>query len=115
MTEDRRKNYGSVEDPEFFIRLDNHIKKEEEDKQEVMDRMDRIENDLRPLSRMYWAILGSGSVAALLLLTLLYIYQEDKGNLSAMQQAIYRQGLAIERLLASQSAMEKDIDRIERK
>jgi hypothetical protein len=62
---------------------------------EYDDRMTKIEADLRPLSRMYWAIVGSGAVIGAMLALLVFIYLGDRDAAKQMQLAIYEQGTAI--------------------
>lgn len=81
-------------------------------------RMDAIEKDLRPLRALYYAVAGSGVVAAMLLSALLYIYGADKADLKEMQQAIYKQGTVMEKMIQAHQELEKDFrresDRLER-
>jgi hypothetical protein len=115
---DRRDNWPPNTDSEFWARLDKHIALEEErEKQDEARfkagaaRMQEIEKDLRPLKQLYWAVIGSGGVAALLLGTLLFIYRSDKADLKAMQEILYKQGTAIELLIKSHQELEKDMRR----
>lgn len=89
------------------------------------ERMDRIEEDLRPIKKMYWAVLGSATVGVMLLATLIYIYQSDKGEYrearletKELATAIYKQGTVLERLLTTHQALEQDyrrtVDRLDR-
>ena len=98
-----------INDPVFWVRLNNHMQQEEDRFASGDYRMDRIEEDLKPIKKLYNATIGASMVGALLLGTLLYIYHDDKGSLMAMQDAIYKQGIAIERLILSHSELEKDV------
>ena len=79
------------------------------------ERMDRIEKDLRPLNALYYAVLGSGGVAAMLLATLLYIYSSDKADFKSMQEVLYTQGKVLERLMQSHSNLEYSLTRLDQK
>jgi hypothetical protein len=111
---ERRVNWPQEIDPEFWYRLRAHMEQEEMRERLEEDRMEQIEADLRPLKKMYWAVMGSGAVASLLLMTLLFIYSTDREESKAMRELLYKQGNAIERLLQSQDAFRRDMDRIER-
>lgn len=74
-------------------------------------RMARIEEDLRPLKAMYYAVLGCGGVGTFLLMTLLYIYQTDKNDSKQMQEAIYKIATTTEKLVVSHQELEKDYRR----
>lgn len=95
----------------LVVMLTDHIEREEDQFRDGAERMERIEQDLQPIKKMYWALMGSSGVMALLLAVLLYIYAEDKHGAKAMQEAIYKQGVAIERLLVSHTELEKDYRR----
>jgi hypothetical protein len=117
--EERRRHWPTMrDDPEFWLELKNHMAREEDRLKEGETRMDRIEEDLRPIKKMYYALIGSSAIGGFLLMTLLYIYSQDKGDLKDMQQILYRQGTAIEKLLQAHVELEKDFrrefDRIER-
>lgn len=109
-------------DAEFWRRLFLHMTSEENKFLEGSARMDRIEKDLQPIKKMYWAIVGSAGVGAgvgaLLLCLLTYVYIADKSEFKEVQKAILIQGNAIERLLSVQQSMDnshrRDIDRLER-
>jgi hypothetical protein len=122
-TEERREHWPK--DSDFFVRLEKHMLKEEMREEQDgkkfkagEERMDKIEQDLRPLRSMYYAVLGSGGVASLLLMTLLFIYSSDREQAKELQQAIYRQGIAIEKLIHSHTELERDyrrdIERVEK-
>ncbi len=113
---ERREHWPK--DAEFFLKVDRHMmleevrqKVEEEKFKQGEDRMQKIEEDLRPLKSMYYAVLGSAGVGTLLLLTLLYIYTRDRADADVMQQAIYKQGMAIEKLMQSHQELERDYRR----
>lgn len=113
---ERREHWPK--DAEFFQKVDRHMlveelrqKLEEEKFKQGDERMQRIEEDLRPLKSMYYAVLGSAGVGTLLLLTLLYIYTRDRADADVMQQAIYKQGMALEKLMQSHQALERDYRR----
>ncbi len=95
----------------LVMMLTDHIEREENQFKRGEDRMERIEQDLQPIKKMYWALVGSSAVMALLLSTVLYIYSEDKSGARLMQEAIYKQGIAIEKLLQSHTELEKDYRR----
>ncbi len=106
-------------------RLIKHMLVEEEREKAELDkfsageaRMARIEKELQPLNKMYYAVIGSGAVAFFLLATLLFIYKTDRANVDdmrktsdSMQQAIYEQGAAIKMMLQSHQELEKDFRR----
>lgn len=114
----RRLGWPSTLDEDFWIKLYGHMTDENEKFREGTERMDRIEKDLQPIKKMYWAVVGSAGIGTLLLCVLLYIYASDKAEFKDVQKAILLQGAAIERLLISQSMMEqnyrRDFERIER-
>lgn len=98
--------------------LSDHIIKEEANAKAAADRMQRIEEDLRPLKKMYHAVLGAGAVLGLLLATLLFIYQSDKESIGVMQKSIretqdsiLKQGAQMEKLLYMHQELEKDLRR----
>jgi hypothetical protein len=98
--------------------LADHIAKEEANAAANAERMERIEADLRPLRAMYYAVIGAGGVASMLLATLLYIYTADKGAITEMQmsirqaqEAIIKQGGAMEKLLLMHQELERDVRR----
>ncbi len=102
----------------FFDRLHLHMVKEEEREQADAEkfergeaRMERIEEDLRPLNKMYWAVMGSTVVGTALIGLLIFIYQNDRSDVKAMQDAIYKQGTNIEKLIQSHQELEKDMRR----
>jgi sensor c-di-GMP phosphodiesterase-like protein len=120
---ERREHWPK--DNDFFTRLERHMIAEELRENAENDkfsagekRMEQIERDLRPLRSMYHAVIGSGGVAALLLATVLFIYNNDREQTKELQQAIYRQGVAIERLILSHAELERDyrrdIERVEK-
>ena len=115
---DRRLSWPPGVTPEFWQQLQNHMIKEEVREQMDANRLDTIEKDLQPLKKMYWAVLGSGGVLGFLLMTLLFVYTEDRDTIKSMQAALYKQGTAIEKLILSHGELEKDyrrdIERIER-
>lgn len=98
--------------------LQNHIDWEEKNSKITNERMERLEQELHPLKKMYFAVVGAGSVLSLLLATLLYIYDSDKRNADAMQKsiretqdAIIRQGAALEKMLYMHQELERDLRR----
>ncbi len=126
--EERRLGYAEIT-PEFFDSISNHMALEEQKFREGSDRMERIEADLQPIKKMYWAISGSALVGAVLLALLIYVYVSDKGDyregFKVLQQAIIVQGEAvkvqgegIKELMVSQKNLEasyhRDVERIER-
>lgn len=122
-TPERRAGWPHGVPPEFWTELMNHMGGEEEKFRICEERMARIEEDLRPIKKMYWAVIGSASVGILLLASLLYIYQSDKseyreGRMETRELAssIYKQGIVLERLFTSHTLLEQDyrrtIDRI---
>jgi hypothetical protein len=118
MSEERRQNWPTSVDTEFWQRLNNHMLKEELREKMDANRLDAIESDLQPLKKMYWAVIGSGGVLGFLLMTLLFIYNADRETIKGMQEILYKQGTAIEKLIQSHGELEKDyrrdIERIER-
>lgn len=114
--EERRQFWPK--DPEFFVKLEQHMLLEEQREaegdrkfEEGAERMAKIEEDLQPLKKMYYAVVGSGSVMVLLLGTLLFIYGEDKERLMRMQEVLYKQGTAIEVLIKAHETLENRADR----
>ena len=114
--DERRKHWPK--DSAFFTKVERHIAEEEErllleaERRKVGDeRMDRIEQDLRPLNRLYWAVMGSGGVGAMLLAVLLFIYSDDRDTQKMMQDLLYKQGVAIEKLIQAQGTLESDLRR----
>jgi PHD/YefM family antitoxin component YafN of YafNO toxin-antitoxin module len=103
-------------------RLMRHLTLEEERERhstEKLDagerRMERIEEDLRPLKALYYAVLGSGTVAGLLLTSLLYIYQADKADFKSMQEVLYKQGTVLEKLLQSHANLEGSVSKLDQR
>lgn len=98
--------------------LTAHITSEEETFERGEKRMDDIERDLQPLQKMYYAIIGSGTVASILIGVLVFIYMSDRSEMKTMSQAIHTQGMAIERLLVTTNNIitlqEKDLARLDR-
>jgi hypothetical protein len=90
---------------ETLAQLDQRIKLGEE-------MMKTLQEELRPLSRMYHAILGCGAVGTLLCAVVTYIYINDRADSKAMNAAIYTQGIAIQRLLTAQESIERDLTRL---
>ena len=74
--------------------------------------MNALEKDLAPLNKMYYGILGCGAVATLLCTVLIFVYMSDRAENHAMREALLKQGNAIERLLASQESIQRDIARL---
>ena len=124
-THERRSGWQNDTPPEFWTSLMEHMKAEDTKFCAGEERMDRIEEDLRPIKKMYWAVIGSASVGILLLAALIYIYQTDKMEYREGRQetkelasAIYKQGVVLERLFTSHTLLEQDyrrtIDRIDK-
>jgi hypothetical protein len=115
---ERRVGWPSHLDADFWQRLYNHMTDEDTKFLEGRARMDRIEEDLRPIKKMYWAVVGSAGIGTLMLMLLLYIYAADKAEFKDVQKAILIQGAAIERLMVTQQTLEssyrRDMDRLER-
>ena len=88
--------------------LTTHIECEERRWKEGEDRMNRIEQDLRPLNKIYHAMIGAGTVGGLLIAGLIFVYQEDRGTLRNMVDVVYKQGTALEKLLARHEELERD-------
>lgn len=63
------------------------------------ERLQQIEQDLRPLARMYWAIVGSAGVFGFVLSLLVFIYTGDRDQIKGMQSVLYEQGTAIKVML----------------
>jgi hypothetical protein len=74
--------------------------------------MEALEKDLAPLNKMYYGILGCGAVATLLCTVLIFVNMSDRAENHAMREALLKQGNAIERLLASQESIQRDIARL---
>lgn len=121
---ERREGWAAMCDPSFCSKLLSVMGRVEERFAEGDKRMASIEEDLKPLKKMYYAVLGSAAVGTMLLGTLIYIYNSDKSSIAEavqrqanMQEAIYKQGTAIEKLLQSHQELERDtrrdIERIE--
>ena len=104
---------GSTDKNRFYDALYSHMRVEEAMFRANSDRMAAIETDLRPIRRMYWAVIGSGGIATLLLATLVYIYAGDQADSKSMQQTLYIQGTAIEKLLEKYNYAEKDMDKLD--
>lgn len=90
------------------VMLTEHIQNEEDAFDRGEKRMAQIEADLQPIRRMYYAVIGSAGIGTLLLVSLVFIYQNDRTEIRNTQDALYRQGVAIERLLVSHAELEKD-------
>lgn len=113
---ERRENPGwTVEEKQ---RLLNHLALEEAREKSDHEkfergeaRMDKIEQDLRPLNKMFWAVIGSAGVGVALLATVLWIYNNDREQASQMQHVLYEQGAAIKMLLQSHAELERDYRR----
>lgn len=99
-------------------RLMNHLaleearQKAEDEKFKLGDqRMAAIEEDLKPLKKMYWAVVGCGAVGTALFALLIWVYLEDRSGMKEMQAAILKQGSAIQSLLSSHAELERDTRR----
>lgn len=79
------------------------------------DRLDQIERDLRPLSRMYWAIIGSSGVFGLTLALLVFIYTGDRDQMKQLQSAIYEQGTVIKVMLNKLENLTEHHNNLERR
>lgn len=88
-------------------------------------RMAAIENDLKPLLKLYHAVLGAGTVLFLVGILATYIYQGDREQAAQQTKAmqiisenVAKQGTVIEKLILRHEELEKDtgksIDRIEK-
>lgn len=88
-----------------------HIKEEEALFKAGDDRMKAIEEDLRPIRKMYWAVVGSATVGLMLLATVVFFYQADRNDFRDMQKVLHKQGSAIEVLISNHQELEKDVRR----
>jgi hypothetical protein len=89
-------------------------------------RMAAIETDLKPLLKLYHAVLGAGAVLGFVAILLTFIYQGDREQAAATSQAVKtvteavaKQGVVLEKLILRHEELEKDtdkaIERIEKK
>jgi len=97
------------------MKVQQHIDQEDAQILQVKETLSKIEADLKPIKNLYFAVIGSAGVGALLLLLLLFIYQSDKTDTKEMRQSLLKQGAAIEQLLIGQQFMSRDISRLETK
>lgn len=91
--------------------LKMHIKEEEALFRAGHERMEAIEADLRPIRKMYWAVVGSATVGAALLATIVFFYQSDRADFREMQKVLHDQGAAIKVLIASHQNLDSDVRR----
>lgn len=88
-----------------------HVRQEEALFRAGDARMAAIEADLRPIRKMYWAVVGSAVVGTLLLATVVFFYKSDREDFRHMQTVLHEQGAAIKVLIASHSNLQRENDR----
>jgi hypothetical protein len=78
-------------------------------------RMEAIEGDIRelsqdlkPLMKLYHAVVGASVLVVMLVSLVVFIYQGDRESNKALTDAVYKQGIVIEKLIASHQELEKD-------
>jgi len=78
-------------DNEWQMKVQQHIDQEDTRVQQVRETLTKIETDLKPIKNLYFAIIGSAGVGALLLMLLLFVYQTDKADMKEMRQSLLKQ------------------------
>ena len=77
-----------------------------------------LTTDLKPLKALYHAVVGAGSVVAVLIALLVFIYNQDRDAIMKIADTISKHGVAIEKMIQSHAELEKDttkeFQRIER-
>lgn len=99
-------------DMELFsehIRQEEHFQHESNERlREGNERMARIEEDLRPLKNLYHAVVGASVLGTCLVALILFIYSNDRSTLQNLGEAVQRQGVVLEKLIAAHQELEKD-------
>lgn len=91
--------------------LRQHVEYEEKRFEEGERRMERIEEDLRPIAKMYNAFLGASAMLSALIALMVWIYMGDRDSMKQMGEAIQKQGSAIERMILKHEELERDMRR----
>lgn len=95
-----------------------HVAKEEEALKKGDERMARIEEELRPIAKLYNAFMGASAVLTMLIGVLLWVYLGDREQIKQQGDALVKQGFVIEKLILKHEELErdlkKDIARIDR-
>ena len=97
--------------PDVLAMLREHIEHEETKFDKGEDRMERIENDLRPIAKMYNAFMGASAVLTFLITVLIWVYMGDRDQLRQQGDAIIKQGFVIEKMILKHEELEKDLKR----
>jgi hypothetical protein len=100
-----------VDDIDLKAILLGHIETEEARFDEGDKRMNRIEQELRPITKMYHAFLGAGMTMGLLLAVLVWVYLSDVKKMTFVTDTLVKQGLVIEKILTKHEELEKDYRR----
>lgn len=108
------KNCTINDESDLGILLRTHIEMEESRLDEGAKRMAQIEQDLRPLTRLYYSVVGASVVISLLIGSLLFIYNDDKEHMKELTNAVYQQGKALEKMIVMHQSLEKDVMRVEK-
>lgn len=102
----------------FWKELRDHVVEEEGRSKQLYDRVAKIETDLQPIRKLYYAVVGSGVVAAMLMGTLLYIYHGDRtemfnqrGDIKELSTVVTKQNLVLERTVIMLQNLEADYRR----
>lgn len=92
-----------------------HAKAEEAHQRIVSDaleegnkRMEKIEEDLRPVKNLYHTVVGASMIGTALVGLLIFIYVNDRETIKTLSESVQRQGLVLEKMIQSHQELEKD-------
>ena len=84
----------------------------------IEGELKELATDLKPLLKLYHAVMGATTLDAFFVGLLIFIYSNDRESIKKIGEAVQTQGMALEKLIQKHEVFEtdttKEISRIER-